>query len=45
MLSPLVNNSYRTGEEGKAAFEEAFPMRTGGALAVEETPKEIEYPS
>lgn len=41
----LVKNSYCTGEEGKAAFEEASRMRTGGALAVEETPKEIEWSS
>ncbi|CAG8980102.1 hypothetical protein HYALB_00013553 [Hymenoscyphus albidus] len=40
----LVKNSYCTGEEGKAAFEEASGMRSGGALNGEAPAKEIEWP-
>jgi pre-mRNA-processing factor SLU7 len=43
----MVKNSYCTGEEGKAAFEEADRRRTGGVLEIEdrEAPKEIEWAS
>lgn len=40
----MIKNSYCTGEDGKAAFEEADRLRTGGVL-VEEPAKEIEWPS
>ncbi|EHK97079.1 putative Pre-mRNA-splicing factor slu7 [Glarea lozoyensis 74030] len=43
----MVKNSYCTGEEGKAAFEEADRRRTGGVLEIEEAeaPQEIEWAS
>ncbi|KAF4635615.1 hypothetical protein G7Y89_g2479 [Cudoniella acicularis] len=41
----MVKNSYCTGEEGKKAFEEADRLRTGGAFAIEEPPKETEMPT
>jgi pre-mRNA-processing factor SLU7 len=39
----IIKNSYCTGEEGKAAFEEADRLRTGGVLEDDEPPKEIEW--
>jgi len=42
----MVKNSYCTGEEGKAAFEEADRLRTGGVFREEEEEpvKGIEWP-
>ncbi|RDW77391.1 hypothetical protein BP6252_05444 [Coleophoma cylindrospora] len=41
----MIKNSYCTGEDGKAAFEEADRLRTGGVLGEEEAVKEIEWPA
>jgi pre-mRNA-processing factor SLU7 len=43
----MTKNSYCTGEEGIAAFEEADRRRTGGVLEIEEreAPKEIDWAS
>lgn len=39
----MIKNSYCTGEEGKAAFQEADQMRMGGVLEEVEPVKEIEW--